>query len=218
MAASALAGAANWALVDLLKLHPLVATLATFMAYQAASLMLRPVPDGPVGDGVIEVLSTKLWGIPVSIMVAAVVALLLEFALFKSALGMKIRGTGSRPEAAAAAGVGAKRIRLVCYVGCSILTGLAAVTVIPQVGIGDARAGLGYTLASVAAVAIGGASLAGGRGSFAGALLGAVFMTQANAVTTFLGLNQAWQSYLLGGMTIAAVALYSLGRERAARS
>jgi ribose transport system ATP-binding protein len=84
---------------------------------------------------------------------------------------------------------------------------------VPQVGTGDPRAGLGYTLTSIAAAVIGGASLYGGRGSFIGCLLGATFLTQINTVTSFLGLDQAWQSYLLGALILAAVALYSKSRQ-----
>jgi len=85
---------------------------------------------------------------------------------------------------------------------------------IAQVGIGDPRAGLTYTLGSIAAVVIGGASLFGGRGSFVGALLGAIFITQVNSVTVFLRLSQEWQQYLLGFLILASVALYSKSREK----
>ena len=106
------------------------------------------------------------------------------------------------------------RIQLLAYVGCSVFAGVAAVTMIPQIGIGDPRAGLSYTLGSIAAVVIGGASLFGGRGSFLGTLLGAIFITQVNSVTSFMQLDQAWQSYLLGGLILAAVAIFSKSRQK----
>jgi ribose transport system ATP-binding protein len=101
------------------------------------------------------------------------------------------------------------------YVGCSLLAGIAAVPMMAQVGSGDPSAGINYTLASIAAVVIGGASLFGGRGSFVGSLLGALLIIQVNVVTSFLDIGDSWQSYLLGGMILASVALYSKSREMA---
>jgi ribose transport system ATP-binding protein len=206
-------GLANWILVDPLGLHPMVATLATFMALQAISLILRPVPDGMIANDIMRFLGTK-WGyVPAAFVAAALLALVLEHTLYRRTIGLAFRGLGSRMEAARVAGISPVRSRLIAYVGCSLLTGLAAVTMVPQVGTGDPRAGLGYTLTSIAAAVIGGASLFGGRGSFIGCLLGATFLTEINTVTSFLGLEQAWQSYLLGALILAAVALYSKSRQ-----
>lgn len=143
-----------------------------------------------------------------------IIAFVLEFLLYRNSLGLILRGLGSRPEAARSAGIKPKTTRLFAYVGCSVFAGLAAVTMIAQIGIGDPRARLSYTLGSIAAIVIGGASLFGGRGSFLGALLGAIFIVQINSVTVFLRLSQEWQQYLLGTLILAAVALYSKSREK----
>jgi ribose transport system ATP-binding protein len=214
IAVAALVGVVNWILVDPIGLHPMVATLATFMAVQAISLLLRPVPDGMIDGAILSALGTRIGFVPVAFLLALALAVLLEIFLYRRAIGISLRGFGSRPEAARVAGVHPRKTRFLAYVGCSVLAGIAAITMMQQVGIGDPRAGLGYTLASIAAVVIGGASLFGGRGSFLGAFLGAVFITQVNAVTSFLSLDQAWQSYLLGGLILAAVALYSKSRQK----
>lgn len=206
-------GLVNWMLVDGLSLHPMVATLATFMAIQSVSLILRPVPDGMINGDVMKAISTKVGFVPVTFIAAALVALLLEITLYKRRIGLTFRGLGSRPEAARVAGISPVRSRMIAYVGCSFLTGLAALTMVSQVGVGDPRAGINYTLTSLAAAVIGGASLFGGRGSFVGCLLGAAFLTQINSVTSFLGLDQAWQNYLLGTLILIAVALYSKSRQ-----
>jgi ribose transport system ATP-binding protein len=193
----------------------MVATLATYMALQAISLFLRPVPGGLIADGVVETIGAQAAFIPAFLILAVVLAVLLEFALFKSRLGLAFRGVGSRIDAARMAGVRPHRTLLMAYVGCSLLAGVAAVPMMAQVGSGDPSAGINYTLASIAAVVIGGASLFGGRGSFVGALLGALLIIQVNVVTSFLDIGDAWQSYLLGGMILASVALYSKSREMA---
>ncbi|SAL00212.1 L-arabinose transporter ATP-binding protein [Caballeronia calidae] len=208
-------GVLNWLLVDPFRLHPMVATLATYMALQAVSLLLRPIPGGLISDSVVDGIGLQLGFVPIIAIVAAIVAVALEFGLFKTKLGLAFRGVGSRAEAARMAGVRPHLTLLSAYVGCSLLAGVAAVPMMAQVGSGDPSAGINYTLASVAAVVIGGASLFGGRGSFVGALLGALLITQVNVVTSFLDLGDSWQSYLLGGMILASVALYSKSREMA---
>jgi ribose transport system ATP-binding protein len=211
-------GVTNWALADVLRVHSLVATLATFMAVQAVSLLLRPQPDGLIDEAVLSALGSRFSFVPVALIVAVAAGVAMELALYRTRLGLEFRAVGSRAEAARVAGINPSRVRLMAYVCCSLFAFAAAVTMIEQVGIGDPRAGIGYTLTSIAAVVIGGGSLFGGRGSFIGALLGAVFITQVNTVTNFMGLDAAWQSYLLGTMVIAAVAFYSKSRQLAIAS
>jgi ribose transport system ATP-binding protein len=211
---SALAGALNFGLIEVVELHPLIATLASYMGLQAVSLILRPQPGGATDFDILDMLTAKLGAAPVIFIVATVVGLGLEYLLFRSRLGISVRGHGSRPEAARIAGIDQKRMRLLGYVGCSLLAGLAGVMLIGQVGIGDPRAGISYTLTSIAAAVIGGASLFGGRGSFIGALLGSVLIIQVNQVAEFLHLDSAWNSYLLGAMIVGAVGFYSFSRKK----
>jgi ribose transport system ATP-binding protein len=206
-------GLINWVLVDPIGMHPMVATLATFMAVQSISLILRPIPDGMIESGILKTLGAKIAFVPATFVFAVILALLLEFVLYKRTIGLAFRGLGSRQEAARVAGINPIRSRLLAYLACSFLTGVAAITMISQVGVGDPRAGINYTLTSIAAAVIGGSSLFGGRGSFIGCLLGAAFLTQINTVTSFLGLNQSWQNYLLGTLILFAVAFYSKSRQ-----
>src|ERR1700730_11420786 len=206
-------GLVNWVLVCPFRLHPMVATLATYMALQAVSLILRPVPGGIIADSLVDTISTQIGFVPVIAIVAAVLAIALEFALFRTRMGLVFRGVGSRLESALMAGVRTQLTLLAAYVGCSLFAAVAAVPMMAQVGSGDPNAGINYTLASIAAVVIGGASLFGGRGSFVGSLLGALLIIQVNVVTSFLDIGDSWQSYLLGGMILVSVALYSKSRE-----
>jgi ribose transport system ATP-binding protein len=88
----------------------------------------------------------------------------------------------------------------------------AGVVLAGQVGIGDASVGQTYTLSSITAVVLGGASIYGGRGSFLSAFLGAVLVTQIINATTFLELDQAWQYWLPGALILVAAALFSRAR------
>ncbi|SLN54225.1 Arabinose import ATP-binding protein AraG [Aquimixticola soesokkakensis] len=218
IAVALVVGFVNWLLVEGLRMHPMVATLATFMAVQAISLILRPTPGGMIDGDIMMALSAKVGIFPVTFIAAVIVAFVLEYMLYRRRVGVSLRGLGSQQEAARTAGIHPKRVRLLAYMGCSVFAALAAITMMGQIGIGDPRAGLSYTLGSIAAIVIGGASLFGGRGSFIGALLGAIFIVQVNSVTVFLRLSQEWQQYLLGFLILAAVALYSKSRMKVVQS
>ncbi len=207
-------GILNWTLVDPLRLHPMVATLATAMGLDAMGLLLPPVPGGLISEAIINGISAVVGFIPLVVVVAAVVAMTLEFVLYKTKFGISLRGVGSRREAARMAGVRPRRMLFVAHVSCSLLAAAAAIPLMAQVGTGGANVGDNYTLASIAAAVIGGTSLFGGRGSFVGSLLGALLLTQINGVTTFLNLSDSWQSLLLGLMILTSVTLYSTSRQR----
>ena len=83
-----------------------------------------------------------------------------------------------------------------------------------QVAIGDAALGLDFTLTSITAVVLGGASIFGGRGSFIGALCGAVLIQEIVTSTTFLQIGTEWQYYLPGILILAGAGLYSRTRNR----
>jgi ribose transport system ATP-binding protein len=87
-----------------------------------------------------------------------------------------------------------------------------------QIGIGDPTQGVNYTLSSITAVVLGGASLFGGRGSFIGALLGAVLIQQTINATTFLELSQSWQYFIVGLLTLVAAGIYTQARHAGKRA
>jgi ribose transport system permease protein/ribose transport system ATP-binding protein len=205
-------GFVNWGLIYVLRLDPMIATLATFTALQGFSLTLRPTPGGFISGKLIDTITTKVGPVPLMFIAAVMVAVVAEVLLYRSSFGISLRGVGSNVAAARTAGISPRRIHLAAYVGCSLFAALAAIPLIAQVGSGDPSAGSSYTLTGVAAAVIGGASIVGGRGSFVGALLGSLFIVQVHAVTTFLNLDQALSAFLLGGLTIVSVAAYSRSR------
>ena len=81
-----------------------------------------------------------------------------------------------------------------------------------QVAIGDPSVGLNYTLTSITAVVLGGASIFGGRGSFIGAFCGAVLIQEIVTSTTFLQIGTEWQFYLPGILILAGAGIYSRTR------
>lgn len=84
------------------------------------------------------------------------------------------------------------------------------------IGIGQAPLGASYTLSSIAAVVLGGASIRGGRGSFVGAFAGALLLQVIVSSTSFLAFGRAWQFWLPGILILVAAAAYSRARRSAA--
>jgi ribose transport system ATP-binding protein len=111
-------------------------------------------------------------------------------------------------------GVEIDRTVILGYVATSLFTVLGAVMLMGQIGVGDPSQGIGYTMSSITAVVLGGTSLLGGRGSFLGALLGAVLITQLLNATVFLGLSTLWQYVFQGLLILVAAVTYSFVRPR----
>jgi len=215
---AAAVGAVNWMLATIVKINPLIATLVTFTLLQGLSFLLRPLPGGQIDPVFIDYVRTT-WGfLPVMVVLALVAAVALEFWLHRSRRGIRLRGVGSSPSTAQKVGLSMPWATLGAYVGCSVLVVPASLLLMAQAGTGNPTIGDSYTLASIAAVVLGGASIFGGRGSFIGALAGAALIIQTNTVVQFLGLQLYWQQWLLGGLTVLAVALYSKSRSILERS
>ena len=205
-------GSVNGALVRYGRFTPVAATLAMYIALQGVSLLLRPFQGGYINTGVVDAIGTKIGMIPVAFLIAVALALVLEYLLRYSRWGLNLRAAGSREQAAHRLGVRVNRTIVGAYVACSALTFLGGIMMMAQLGIGDPTAGVSYTLSSITAVVLGGASLFGGRGSFIGTLLGAALIQQILNATVFLGLTQSWQYWFLGLLTLGAAGIYSQAR------
>jgi ribose transport system ATP-binding protein len=202
-------GAANWVFVSRAKIPPMIATLILYTGLQGISLVLRPLPAGTISEPVANAIGTNIGFFPVAAIVAVVLAVVLDYGLVRTTPGNALRAIGSRSEAARRVGLKVNTITLAAYLGCSLITVLAALMLMGQVQTGDPTVGTNYTLISITAVVLGGASVFGGRGSFIGALLGALLIEEINAVTGIVNLSPAWQMFLQGALTLLAVGTYS---------
>ncbi|HEY4281084.1 MAG TPA: ATP-binding cassette domain-containing protein [Conexibacter sp.] len=218
LATALLVGLANGLLIRFGKFTAVAATLAMYIALQGVSLLLRPFQGGYISDGVVNTVTARVGNIPVAFFVACALAIVLEVCLRLTSWGRGLRAAGSREPAAHRLGVRVDRTIVLAYVSCSALTFLGGLMLMAQIGVGDPTQGINFTLSSVTAVVLGGASLFGGRGSFIGALLGAMLIQMINNATTFLSLSQAWQYWFLGILTLAAAAIYTQARRAGQRA
>jgi ribose transport system ATP-binding protein len=190
------------------------ASLTLYIGLQGVSLLLRPFQGGYISTSVIGLITARVGYVPLAFVAVVVVAVGMELALRFTSWGRGLRAVGSHEESARRLGVKVNRTHVLAYVAAGVLTFFGALLLMAQIGVGDPTQGVTYTLSSITAVVLGGASLLGGRGSFIGTLLGAALIQQVLNATTFLGLNQSWQYFFQGFLILVAAALYTQARKR----
>jgi ribose transport system ATP-binding protein len=215
-AVAVVVGLVNGVLVRLIGLTPVIATLTTYIALQGVALLLRSTPAGYFRSEITDMVVARIWAFPVAFLIAVVCAAAGEFALRRTHFGLELRAIGSNEIAAHRLGARVNLTVILAYILCSVFTAVGGLLLAAQVGIGDPAVGSNYSLQSISAVVLGGASIFGGRGSFLGAVAGAVLIQEIASATGFLGLGTAWQFWLPGLLILLAAGMYS--RSRVSRS
>jgi ribose transport system ATP-binding protein len=216
MGAGALAvGAINGLLIRFANFTPIAATLAMYIGLQGCSFLLRDGPGGYINNDVVAVINAQVGPVPVAFLLMVAVALLGEMALRRLRAGCRLRAVGSDEDVARRIGVPIDRTIVLGYVAAAVLTAAGAVMLMAQIGVGDPRQGVNYTLSSITAVVLGGTSLRGGRGTFVGTVLGALLLTEVLNIVSFLGLSQTYQYVFQGALILIAAVVYSTVRSRA---
>jgi ribose transport system permease protein len=215
-------GAINGVIVVFLRLTPLVATLASNLLFLGLAIMIGRGAPVHAADAVAAFARAKPFGLSSILLVAILVAAALVVLVNRTVTGRRFIATGSNPAAAWAAGIRVNAYTLTAYCLAGVLYALAGLLLSGYVG--DARMAMGgeYLMTSIAAVVIGGTSLAGGRGSIVATVGGALFMTLLTQFVLALGAPAAMQLLVQAVVLIAAVTLPSVvgllgryGRRRA---
>lgn len=207
-------GASNGVLVRFANFTPIAATLAMYIGLQGLSFLLRDNPGGYINADVVQVVSAQFGPIPVAFIALVVVAAASEYLLRTTGIGWRLRAIGSNEESARRVGVRVDGTALFGYMACSLLTAIGGVMLMAQIGVGDPRQGINYTLSSITAVVLGGTSLRGGRGTFIGTVLGAVLLTEVLNAVPFLGFGVTYQYVFQGVLIVSAALIYSILRRR----
>lgn len=208
-------GTVNGLLIRFANFTPIAATLAMYIAIQGFSFLLRDNPDGYISATVTDWINWQWGPFPVTFLVLVAFTLAGEYLLRRTKAGWRLRAVGSDEHSSRRAGIRVNLTFIAGYIVCSLLTCLGAIMLMTQIGVGDPRQGVNYTLSSITAVVLGGTSLSGGRGTFIGTLLGAVLLTEVLNAVTFLGLTQTYQYFFQGILVVLAALVYSGVRRRA---
>lgn len=202
-------GGINGLLIRFANFTPIAATLAMYIGLQGMSFLLRENPGGYINANVVQIVTWQFGPIPAAFIALAAAAVISEYVLRRTGVGWRLRATGSNEDSARRVGVWVDGTFLLGYIACSLFTAVGAVMLMSQIGVGDPRQGINYTLSSITAVVLGGTSLRGGRGTFIGTLLGAVLLTEVLDAVSFLGFSETYQYAFQGALIVSAALIYS---------
>jgi ribose transport system ATP-binding protein len=202
-------GLTNGSLVRYVGINSVITTIAMLSVLQGFALFGRPSPFGTISTDFTGFLKMRVGFAPLSFFVILAAAAAGDFWLHFTRSGLRLRAVGFREEAAKRNGVRINFVQVRAYLLSAVLAVLAGFFLSSEVGFGHPTVGSSYTLTSIAAAVLGGAALTGGRGSFVGAVLGALFFTLTVNIITLLGLNTGAGIIISGALTLFAVMLYS---------
>ena len=201
-------GIFNAVIIRVLKLPSIIATLGTFSILEGASLLLRDHPEGPIASGAIDGLTRSVSFVPIAFIAVVVLAILGDAWLYRTRTGLALRAVGLDETSSRRLGMATGRMVFLAFVLCSLMASLAGFYLAAQVQIGSPLIG-NYALESIAAAVLGGASLAGGRGSFVGALLAALFLSLIDNVLPLFHQPTEYSQMTIGILILVALVLYS---------
>ncbi|TXI08688.1 MAG: ABC transporter permease [Rhizobium sp.] len=202
-------GAINGFLATVIRIQPIVATLGTYLVLTGVTLVILPAPVGPAPDWLKALAGTY------SIIPLLVIAIA-WWSIRRLPYYDLLMAIGSDDRAAYTAGVDVTRVRFIAYVITGVFAGIAGLMLTALISSADPNIGQTYTLIAIAAVALGGVSLAGGRGGLTGAAIGAIDIFLLQSVLTSFNVSTYVLQIAYGAILVAAVVLTAV-QERAAK-
>ncbi|RST48070.1 ABC transporter permease [Variovorax sp. DXTD-1] len=200
----ALIGGLNGMLVAYLGQQSIAATLGVLIVCQGIALLILSAPGGAVPDAMVELLTGDIAGIPTPALMLALVAVL-WFLLKFSRTGISIYAVGADKAAARLSGLNVETTKLFAFVVAGVCYALAGFVHGAQIGSGDPRVSDSFLLFIFASVAIGGASLNGGRGGVIGTLVGAAILTVLQKMLFALGVADFYTNIFNGAVMVLAI-------------
>jgi inositol transport system permease protein len=211
-AVGALVGLINGSLVAKARIPPFIATLGTYTAIRGvANLYTGGRPISNLTDDYDFIGQGDVFGVPVPIIILVVMAVVTHILYAHTKFGKYIYAIGGNEQAARVSGINAARYKMLIYVYASFLAGLAGLVVSSRIGSGQPGLGVGYELDAIAAAVIGGTSLsAGGIGTVAGTIVGALIIGVLNNTLDLMNVSAFWQQIVKGCIIVGAVILDQL--------
>ena len=198
------------ALIHWRNLPSIVVTLGLSFVWLGAAILLLPSPGGSAPAWLSGLVKLKTPLVPFAILASAALALAVHLLLMRSSFGTVLRGAGGNPQAVRRAGWSLLRAKMTMYALCGFFGVLSGLTLVGLTTSADANIALRYTLLSIAGVILGGGEFTGGRVSPVGAVIGALTLTLAGSLLSFLRISPDWQIGAQGAILIAVLALRAL--------
>ena len=208
-------GLFNGVLVAYAGLQPFIVTLGGLSLYRALALIYtggNPIFGIPPEFRALT--NGNVAGVPNSVIVVGIIALILWVVLNKTPLGEYILAVGGNEEAARIAGVPVARTKVATFVISGSLASVAALILVGRLGAAEPTIGNLWELDAIAAAAIGGASLMGGKGSIVGTLIGAIILGALRNGLTLMNVQAFYQLLATGIIIIVAMLIDRATRGR----
>lgn len=201
-------GVINGLLITAGKLQPFIATLITQIVFRGFTMIYtggRPISN--LGDSKFfyAIGNGTILGVPVPAIMFVVAFAVMWFALEKTTYGRKLYATGSNESAAKLAGVNIDKTKIIAYAICAILSTIAGIILLSKLDSAQPLAGSGYELDAIAAVALGGTSMSGGKGRIWGTFVAVLIIAVLNNGLNILGVSSYWQEVVKGVVILVAV-------------
>ncbi|AUG55602.1 ABC transporter permease [Thalassospira marina] len=221
----AFVGAINGVLIAFFRVPAFVATLGMlYVARGVALLMTNGLTYNNLGGadalgntGFDWLGFNRIAGVPIGVIVLALVALAVGLVLVRTAFGRWLYASGGNERAAELSGVPTRSVKISVYVLSGVCAAIAGLVLSSQLTSAGPTAGTTYELTAIAAVVIGGAALTGGRGNVRGTMLGAFVIGFLSDGLVIIGVSAYWQTVFTGAVIVLAVLLNSLQYGRAGR-
>jgi ribose transport system permease protein len=212
-------GAINGGLVVVTKVPDIVVTLAMSFVWAGTALLILNTPGGGAAPWLMAIISGPLgspW-LPKAMVVLAVIVGVLWIPLRRSTLGLTLYAVGSSRLAAFRSGVAVGPTKIVAYALTGFFSALGGLALTATGGVGAPVPG-SYTLQSIAAIVLGGVSLAGGRGGVLGPIIAVIVLALVRTDLFFAGVDPNWSTAIQGAILIGVVMFGSLVAMRRVRA
>lgn len=207
-------GSVNGLLVAYARLNPFIVTLASWEIVAGTTLVITSgSPVRPLGATFQQFGLGEIFGVPVPVVVFAVIAVILAFVLNRTAFGRNIYAIGGNRHAAVLVGIPVKRIEMLVFGLSGSLAALAGILYASRMDSAQPSVGEGWLMPSITAAIIGGVSLRGGQGTVTGTVAGALLMAVLGNGIVLLNISSYWQRVIVGAVVLLAI-LIDLARRR----
>jgi ribose transport system permease protein len=198
--------------VAYLRVHPMIMTLAMATFLQGVLILIAGGTAISAQNPLLAWLgNARIIGIPAGVLLWAVVSGVALAVLHATPFGARLYALGANPLASALSGINVQATTMAVYAVSGLTAGLAGVLILGMNGQGYVGIGDPYLLASIAAVVLGGTSILGGSGSYAGTIPGAILLVTITALITVVNASAGWRSILFGSLILLLLLLS--GRE-----
>lgn len=214
LALGALIGLVNGILIAKLGAQPFIVTLGMMTVLWGVSLAVSDGPTDMIPDSLIQIYDARIGIISIAVIVMAVVWAIAWRGMTHTKFGRSVYAVGGSASVARLAGINVNRVLILTYVISGVCAAAAGIFLLTRSGVGNPNMAQGLEFQSIVAVAIGGVSLYGGRGTIAGALGAVLLMSVVANLFDLLQISAYVQDLFLGCIVLIAVALYRAERNK----